>query len=701
MKKITIALLTIVILASLIYGVFVSVTSFVGQDNPFNISFDGVNSESYELALPKSGYMNNVTLTLTGIEHETNRYCHQETANISTECGGLSSGAYGYANVSSTGYVYMNYSIPISVNRSNVLWEIHLGGTANTSFNYNHTLPTNCTQNASLQLMIHSNRSGVTNDAGIYCYTNYSNWQRLNRTGFSTGSTVIDYGIQYISRAYDGIVNTGVVFNYLGDPIGWASCTMSGGTMHGCIGEESIYWDIDFPINVTIYIGSVDSNPEYNFSGILNRGINVSLNITKYNEILRQRCVCDGCRILDYDCIINHTFKSNTISTLEVEVYNISLEYGLKNCTQITETPTNGTALNYSFINIDGDTAVGVNLSTRIDYSIDDSKSYNYSHSSINPTSYQYCIYPSWANLSTDITTQYAFGSNIFNYFTSNTTLTNTTKNINFYISIGTKVTATVYDNINNKVEGAYIHVQEFDFDDGTYKEVGQAVTNFEGEANLYLTLNSVYYRFLIYHPIDILREITTPTYIYDTVIEFHIDLYDEVLEDYDTVMGVDYTLDFNEVTNNFRYIFSDTSATISGGILKVWQTTARQNILIDTTTSLGTSGTILIGVSPQNGTTFLAKAYVIIDGEEYYVDSASHSYMEDTITNHMGLLIVFVLTIVFGFIFVFSIPLGIIALPIPTVLAAAIKLINIDVYLAIGIWIAAVVLAIFINDRK
>lgn len=56
-------------------------------------------------------------------------YCYQETANVSTSCGGLSTGTY----LNSTRYFYINYTKPLSSSNLS-LWMVRQGNYT-TSYN--------------------------------------------------------------------------------------------------------------------------------------------------------------------------------------------------------------------------------------------------------------------------------------------------------------------------------------------------------------------------------------------------------------------------------------------------------------------------------------------------------------------------------------------------------------------------------------
>ena len=74
-------------------------------------------------------------------------------------------------------------------------------------------------------------------------------------------------------------------------------------------------------------------------------------------------------------------------------------------------------------------------------------------------------------------------------------------------------------------------------------------------------------------------------------------------------------------------------------------------------------------------------------------------SYFYLIFTN-MSLVVWLILTIAFGFLIRFSIPLGVCMIPLPTIFLSALHIIPINISIAIGLEIAALVVAVFINSR-
>jgi hypothetical protein len=113
-------------------------------------------------------------------------------------------------------------------------------------------------------------------------------------------------------------------------------------------------------------------------------------------------------------------------------------------------------------------------------------------------------------------------------------------------------------------------------------------------------------------------------------------------------------------------------------------------------------SGTINLGIPASNGTTYYAKAFVYLatDGTEILKKELSASFAEYNPFSYMGLFAALILTIVFGFVITWSLPVGLIMIPLPTLFLSMIGMLNIDASIPITLEIIAIVLAVMINRR-
>lgn len=201
-----------------------------------------------------------------------------------------------------------------------------------------------------------------------------------------------------------------------------------------------------FPLNPYLEIGTPDGTREWEYTGEYNLKQNASMNITVINNIIMDGCVCMNCSIIGGNCKIPFTFHSDSAGTLKVNIINITYEFGIDNCSQSFGIPTNATTLNISFQTITGDAST-VNVTTIINY-FDEV----YSNTQYEITELNYCIYPSWANISFTSSIQYVDTSsnNYYNYPAGY--LNNITQYYIYYVTIGTEQTTfTLKDNVDKQ----------------------------------------------------------------------------------------------------------------------------------------------------------------------------------------------------------------------------------------------------------
>lgn len=154
--------------------------------------------------------------------------CYQETANISTACGGLSTGNYSFtAYIQPNGaYAYVNYTKPATAQNSSV-WQVRHG---NLSVS-NLTIPASCWQQQPLQFLMQTHGFGqITSYSKAYCFQG-SGWTILSTSTINCGSagTVVPN----IAAFYDGSWGTYYTSMYN------AECGD-----HAKLYEEAMWWNI-------------------------------------------------------------------------------------------------------------------------------------------------------------------------------------------------------------------------------------------------------------------------------------------------------------------------------------------------------------------------------------------------------------------------------------------------------------------------
>lgn len=207
-------------------------------------------------------------------------------------------------------------------------------------------------------------------------------------------------------------------------------------------------------------------------------------------------------------------------------------------------------------------------------------------------------------------------------------------------------VTINVIDESAQNVEGAVVKASRYDIDSNTFLLYAAGTTNSDGDVVLSLTYNDEYYKFTV--EVDgVTKKVTAPQYITGTTLVIQIVLSELAGSDYYNYLGIDSSLVFNTLTDNFRFTYNDVDGLGSSYCLYVYRLSALGDTLVNSSCSASSSGTILLGVTPVNGTTYVARAYY--DSE--FLDDESYSYPKDGSTRELGLLMQLFLTLVFGLI--------------------------------------------------
>jgi len=277
--------------------------------------------------------------------------------------------------------------------------------------------------------------------------------------------------------------------------------------------------------------------------------------------------------------------------------------------------------------------------------------------------------------------------------------------NITLYLvaNTTTEVDAYVYDEINNKVEDAYIKVLRYDLASNSYILREIAKTNFNGQTKLHLKLNDEYYKFIIEYPLGTVKETTSPTYIYSTTLNFQIELNEAVAEDFYNYKNLNYDLSFNNATNNFRFNYVDSENTLSRACLYVYvQDVLNGDTLYNYTCVSSSSATILINVANTSGTTYIGKAYADFgDSELYFLDSVIYSFEVLSVGGKQALFWLIIVTIVIIFIFSWSKTIALIVTPIPMIAFSIFNLVDIAIWLGLALEVVCIIVAIILSDKK
>ena len=207
------------------------------------------NSTNYGIYLASNAIGNNLqnTITCNTSYISTAGWCYQETANISTVCGGLNTGKYELA----VEYFYINYTKPTgTLNTSK--WQVKYLDVDTT----NLTIPNRCWNQPNLMFRIYSRGDFIYN-VTPQCY-NGTAWQNIGSSSLSPNGAVMISNCT--NQLYDGNWNT--MCSYIAQLTdNWMYFTTALGTSK--IYEEAMWWDMTSIVSNYDYY-DLDSNTETN-----------------------------------------------------------------------------------------------------------------------------------------------------------------------------------------------------------------------------------------------------------------------------------------------------------------------------------------------------------------------------------------------------------------------------------------------------
>jgi len=233
-------------------------------------------------------------------------------------------------------------------------------------------------------------------------------------------------------------------------------------------------------------------------------------------------------------------------------------------------------------------------------------------------------------------------------------------------------ITNVLRDEYGNLLENYIIKLLRYYPALSAYLVVDEGKTNFAGETILQAVRNNYYYKFRITDSNGTVIKTTGSTQIYDTTINHYVTLGAGVGTALERLGDLSYSLAFLNATDTFRFVFDHASGTVVSASLYVYEIDATGLTLINSSTLASGSGTIYVGLTPTNETSYISKAYVTYSGdsEETYVDSLT--YTNDDILNifgQYGVFLTLIICLILVFIGRFNPSVAVILLPVALII--------------------------------
>lgn len=473
-------------------------------------------------------------------------FCYQETANVSTICGGLATGNYAFAggtwiNLTNTydgnwstygavtnwndyGNIYINYTKPVDTSIIS-LWQVHDYASADTTVNL--TIPQSCWNYNTSTLMLRT-VSGISHFVFSIPFVEWDcydgSWVLLRySSGYSSGKNYIyeeamwwgkATAIATINRTFANYYNEtnisstnpqNVTWSYWinslsesPDPMSEDSTTNLTQNIFNTLKVATTYVNVTF--NSSIYQATFLTNTSTNETwyksitiGLINASqVNYTYNATLYvsyggNTFLRQ------------SQIGNFTVIAMNLSTCGV---NATRAFNFTFYREETDLPTNEIAIDANNFE-----------ATFIVYKNGSSLNRNYTFKLNGSNYYEICISPNFTTFLTDAHIRYFNTSySTRNYFLENYTVDNKTDNISLYL-LETTLSSPISFEIResngiNPAASVVIQALRFYPDENVYRIVAMALTDGDGKGFSYLKMNTVFHKFKLYRDGEFKREI-------------------------------------------------------------------------------------------------------------------------------------------------------------------------------------------------
>lgn len=207
-------------------------------------------------------------------------------------------------------------------------------------------------------------------------------------------------------------------------------------------------------------------------------------------------------------------------------------------------------------------------------------------------------------------------------------------------------ITFNVRDYTDNNIESADVKALKYDITTGNYIFIDSCRTNFLGTCTMNLAFNTEYYKFQVEYNSETMLT-TNPTYITSTSYVLRIDVGEDYTSDYFNFMDIDASLVFNNDTNNFRLTYNDNNDLASNFCLYVYSFRYLEQTLVGSSCSQTSSGTVLVPITPLNGTYYVAYAYY--NNPAIFLISASYEVPISESFSSQGIFLQILLTITFA----------------------------------------------------
>ena len=285
-------------------------------------------------------------------------------------------------------------------------------------------------------------------------------------------------------------------------------------------------------------------------------------------------------------------------------------------------------------------------------------------------------------------------------YYISFSNSTDITLNLYMINNTATSnITIKIIDENAENVDGAYVKALKYDISSNSYllQEIGETGTT--GQTTLHLTLGDEFYKFMV-ELNGVLYLTTTPAYITSTSYTFQIQTSEDFTGKLSEYQGITKSLDFLNATNQFRLTYSISDGVSSQVCLYILKLGSVGYHNQSCTTS--NSATILLGITPVNGSTYSASAYYWdTTGNKMLLDSESVSFYKNEVDfGRFGLFIQILLTTFAAFAIMVDLSIALVVVPGSLLLGYFLGLHSLALAPIVVLTVLGLIIAVMIGRR-
>ncbi len=214
----------------------------------------------------------------------------------------------------------------------------------------------------------------------------------------------------------------------------------------------------------------------------------ISINVSTINNVLAAGCSCDNCTFTDGICSVPFTFQSESIGIMEYSNILANTSFGLDQCESF-----NTSAFNFTIRDETTGAVVVANATFSIDFFIDPGDVNTLIATRIDNSTYPFCKFPSYANLTGNVgATLTADGRESSTFSQLNVPLQGIFDA--FMLATSASVQQVLYiivDDALSRIEGARMTFQRII--NGTLQTTFEGDSDFRGQVVLNQDSNSIY----------------------------------------------------------------------------------------------------------------------------------------------------------------------------------------------------------------